>query len=332
MSSAAAEKEKAAILRSYDVDLERIRKKEEIAKLEIAKNEQVKLAESSALRKIEDAAIVVNRELEELRVAARKYIEAFEIEKNKEIEIVDKERLIAVINKSVEEAVAKTDEAKAMKTLAAIEEEVISARQEEAANRSKRIELIDAAAKTEREALRLSRRHEPRRRRASSVRLAEIAQANAAAVRYEKDAEGQTQLNAAENMRSDAARRSAIYENLVRNLPDIIRETVKPMENIESIKILQVDGVPGINSPSELNGGGAGNGHGGGEGPNMTDRVVSSAMKYRTQVAFVDGLMKELGLPLESIGSAGGMSFRNFQPPEKSAGATRQGRQVSERR
>ena len=64
------------------------------------------------------------------------------------------------------------------------------------------------------------------------------------------------------------------YENLVRNLPDIIRETVKPMENIESIKILQVDGVPGINSPSELNGGGAGNGHGGGEGPNMTDRVV----------------------------------------------------------
>ena len=88
------------------------------------------------MRKIEDAAIVVNRELEELRVAARKYIEAFEIEKNKEIEIVDKERLIAVINKSVEEAVAKADEAKAMKTLAAIEEEVISARQEEAADRS----------------------------------------------------------------------------------------------------------------------------------------------------------------------------------------------------
>ena len=81
--------------------------------------------------------------------------------------------------------------------------------------------------------------------------LAEIAEANAAAVRYEKEAEGQTKLNEAENMRSDAARRSAIYENLVKNLPNIIRETVKPMENIELIKILQVDGVPGINSPSE---------------------------------------------------------------------------------
>jgi uncharacterized membrane protein YqiK len=292
--AAAAEKEKAAILRSYDVDLERIRKNEEVAKLEIAKNENVKLAESSALRKIEDAAILVNRELDELRIAARKFVEAFEIERNKEVEIVDKERLIAVINKSVEEA-----------------------------NRSRRIELIDAAAKTERDALRLVSQARAEKEASEQRALAEIAQANAAAVRYEKDAEGQTQLNAAENMRSDAARRSAIYENLVRNLPNIIRETVKPMENIESIKILQVDGVPGINSPSELNGGGSGNGHDGGDGPNMTDRIVSSAMKYRTQVAFVDGLMKELGLPLENIGSAGGMSFRNFQPTEKPTGATR---------
>jgi hypothetical protein len=94
------------------------------------------------------------------------------------------------------------------------------------------------------------------------------------------------------------------------------------MENIESIKILQVDGVPGINSPSEI-GGGAGGGapNGGGDGGNMTDRVVNSAMKYRTQVAFVDGLMKDLGLPIESIGSAGGLSFRNFPPPEKPTGS-----------
>ena len=150
--------------------------------------------------------------------------------------------------------------------------------------------------------------------------IAEIAEANAAAVRYEKEAEGQTKLNEAENMRSDAARRSAIYENLVKNLPNIIRETVKPMENIELIKILQVDGVPGINSPSEIGWGRRRVASGGGDGGNMTDRVVNSAMKYRTQVAFVDGLMKDLGLPIESIGSAGGLSFRNFPPPDKSPG------------
>jgi uncharacterized membrane protein YqiK len=320
-----AEKERASILKRYNIDLERLRKDEEIVHLEIAKNEKIKLAETSAFRKVEDAAITMNRELDELRITARKFVERFEIEQSKEVEIVDKERLIAVINKSIEEAYAKTEAAGAVKALAAVEEQIVSAREEEAANRAKRIELIEAAARSEREALRVVSQATAEKEASEQRALAEIAAANASAVRYEKDAEGQTRLNEAENMRSDAARRSAIYENLVRNLPDIIRETVKPMENIESIKILQVDGVPGLNSPSET-GGAGGDGGGGGGGGNMTDRVVNSAMKYRTQVAFVDGLMKDLGLPLEHLGGAGGMSFRNFPAPGKDGGEARGGK------
>lgn len=317
------EKERASILKRYNVDLERLKRDEEIIQLEIEKNQKVKLSETAAFRRIEDAAIVVNRELDELRIAARKFVEKFEIERSKEVEIIDKERLIAVINKSIEEAVAKTEVANAMKALAASEEQIVSARDQEAAERAKRVTLIEAAARTERETQRLVSIATAEKEAMEQRALADIAEANAAAVRYEKEAEGQTRLNQAENMRSDAARRSAIYENLVKNLPNIIRETVKPMENIESIKILQVDGVPGLNSPSETIGGAAVNG-GGGDGGNMTDRVVNSAMKYRTQVAFVDGLMKDLGLPIESIGSAGGLSFRNFPAPEKpSGGSTR---------
>lgn len=316
---AAAEKEKAAILKRYNVDLERLTKDEEIVHLEIAKSQKIKLAETTAFRKTEDAVISMNRELDELRIAARKFVEKFEIERNKEVEIIDKERLIAVINKSIEEAFSRTEAANAMKALAAAEEQVVSARREEEAGRAKRIELIDAAAKAEREALRLVSLATAQKEAVEQRAIGEVAEANAAAVRYEREAAGQTQLNAAENMRSDAARRSAIYENLVRSLPEIIRETVKPMENIESIKILQVDGVPGINSPSEIGGDGGGSGGGGGSG-NMTDRVVNSAMKYRTQVAFVDGLMKDLGLPISNLGAAGGMQFRNFAAPEEPAG------------
>jgi len=77
-----------------------------------------------------------------------------------------------------------------------------------------------------------------------------------------------------------------------------------------------VDGVPGINSPSD-SGGAKADGSGGGSG-NMSDQVVNSAMKYRTQVAFVDGLMEEIGLPLKNLGGAGGMQFKNF-PPKPSA-------------
>ena len=311
-----AEKEKAAIMKRYNVDLERLKKDEEIVHLEIAKNQNIKLAETSAFRKIEDATISTRREVDELRIAAQKFVEKFEIERNKEVEIIDKERLIAVINKSIEEAYAKTEAAEAAKKLAEVEEQVVSAREIEAATRNKSVEKLDAESKAERERIRVTIAATAAKEATEQRALAEIAEAKASAVRYEKDAEGAKALNAAENTRSDASRRSAIYENLVKNLPEIIRETVKPMENIESIKILQVDGVPGINSPSER-GGGGGVVEGGSNDGNMTDRVVNSAMKYRTQVAFVDGLMKDLGLPINSLGSAGGMSFRNFAEPEK---------------
>ena len=305
---AAAEEEKASIAKRYAVATERLARDEEYTHLEIVKKQKIKLAETQAFRKTEDASIVANREVEELRIAARKYVDRFEIEQQLELEIVDKERLIAVINKSIEEAYAKTKAAEAEKSLAAVEEQIESVKAAEIANRAKIVELIDAASKAEREAVRVVTLAAADKEAAEHRAGAEIAEANAAEVRYAKDAEGQRMLNESENMRSEASRRSAIYENLVRNLPNIIRETVRPMEKIESIKILQVDGLPGLNSPSET----AGASGGGAGGGNMTDRVVNSAMKYRTQVAFVDGLMKDLGLPIENLGSAGGMSFRNF--------------------
>ena len=221
--------------------------------------------------------------------------------------------MAAVTNKAIEEAVARANEAEARKTLAAVEEQVTTVRAEESANRNKKVEVIAAEAAAEREALRLVKLAEAEKQAVEQRAMAEIAEAKAAEVRYETDAEGNRKLNDAENMRSDESRRSAIYEHLVKTLPQIIRETVKPMENIESIKILQVDGLPGLNSPSETGSGGAGGG-GAPSGGNIPDQVVNSAMKYRTQVAFVDGLMEEIGLPLKNLGSAGGMSFRNFPP------------------
>lgn len=319
---ASAEQERAAITRHYAVDQERIRRDEEISTLEIDKNQKIKLAQTSSFRETEDARITADREIEEMRIAAQKYVDRFEIEQQKEVEIIDKDRLIAVINKSIEEAVAKAEEAKALKAFVKIEEEVSSARALEIADRTKRIEQIEASSRADREALRVTRQAEAEQEAAEHRAQAEVAEANASEVRYEKDAEGARKLNEAENLRSDASRRSAIYEHLVKTLPSVIRETVKPMENIESIKILQVDGVPGLNSPSESGGGDNGSGEeGGGSGSgNMTDRVVNSAMKYRTQVAFVDGLMKDLGLPLENLGSAGGMSFRNFAEKSEDSG------------
>ncbi len=307
---AAAAQERAVIAKRHAVELDRVKADEDMAQQEIAKQQKIKLAETLSFRRVEDAQIVASREVEELRIAAQKYIDRFVIEQDMEIELADKERLIAVVHKAIEEAVARTSEAEARKMLAVAEEQVTTVRAEESANRTARVEIIAAGSAAERDALRTVRAAEADKQAVEHRALAEIAEAHAADVRYESDAIGQRKLNDAENMRNDESRRSAIYEHLVKTLPAIIKETVKPLENIDSIKILHVDGLPGLNSPSET-GGVAGGGGGGG---NVSDQVVNSAMKYRTQVAFVDGLMEEIGLPLKNLGSAGGMSFRNFAP------------------
>lgn len=305
---AKAETERAALAKKLAVENERVKTEEEIRAREIHRQHKIKLAETASYREVEDARLVAEREIEEMRIAARRYIERFDIEQAMETEIADKERLIAVVNKAIDEAVARTGEAEAQRKLALTQEKIETSRAEEKANRAKTVEIIDATARAEREAIRLVKQSEAEKT-ASELRAdAEIASAKAAEVRYEVDSDGNRKLNEAENVRSEESRRSAILEGVVTRLPEIIREQVKPMENIDSIKILQVDGLPGLNSPSE---GGAGGGGGGG---NISDQVVNSAMKYRTQVAFVDGLMEEIGLPLKNLGAAGGMQFKNFPP------------------
>lgn len=317
--AAQGEAERAALAKKLAVEAERLQVEESIEERDIARQHKVKLAETRSRREVEDARVVADREIEELRVAARKYIERFEIEQSMETEIADKERLIAVVNKAIDEAVVRTNEAEALRALAQTEELIETTRSEEQALRAKTIEVIEAEARAERDTIRLIKQAEAEKEASKSRAAGDMAEAKAAEYCYEVDAEGRRKRNQAENLRSEEARRSAVLEGVISRLPEIIREQVKPMENIDSIKILQVDGLPGLNSPSEGGAGGAGAGSGDGTGGgSVSDQVVSSAMKYRTQVAFVDGLMEEIGLPLKNIGAAGGMQFKNFPPKSDS--------------
>ena len=310
---ARSEFERAEVTRSLIVETERLRMEEEVRARDIERKHKIKMAETASYREVEDARVVADREIDELRTAARRYIERFDIEQQMETELADKARLIAVVNKAIDEAVVRTREAEALQTLAQSEEQIESRRAEEKATRAKSVDIIDAETRAERESIRTVKMAEANKEASERRAEAEIAEARAAEFRYGVDAEGNRKLNEAENSRNDENRRSALLEGVVNRLPEIIREQVKPMENIDSIKILQVDGLPGLNSPTEGSGTGEPNLRPDGS---VSDQVVSSAMKYRTQVAFVDGLMEEIGLPLKNLGSAGGMSFRNFPEPK----------------
>jgi uncharacterized membrane protein YqiK len=99
---------------------------------------------------------------------------------------------------------------------------------------------------------------------------------------------------------------------LIENLDRIIAESVKPMQAIDSIKIVQIDG---------LNGSGAGDGGGAMGVPanaNLADSVVSSALRYRAQAPLVDQLLAEMGL---NGASAGGLTGALKDGPKPLAAA-----------
>ncbi|MCB2089332.1 MAG: flotillin family protein, partial [Sphingomonadaceae bacterium] len=86
---------------------------------------------------------------------------------------------------------------------------------------------------------------------------------------------------------------------LLKVLPEVIRESAKPMEAIESIKIVQVDGLTnggkgGASGTASVGGAGGGTG-------NLANDAVSAALAYRAQAPVLDGLMKELGLDGSSL-------------------------------
>ena len=70
---------------------------------------------------------------------------------------------------------------------------------------------------------------------------------------------------------------------LVERLEGIIRESVRPMERIEGIKILHVEGLGGGTAAPD---GGAG----------FADSVVNSALRFRAQAPLVDQLLREIGI------------------------------------
>ncbi len=220
------------------------------------------------------------------------------------------------------------------------EEKVKTAREKEIADRGKQIELIEAQKIAEKEAIGIQIAAEAEKKassdKAEAVRIeadgdsqkikiiaqgeaeAEKLKAEAAEVRYKVEAEGTRAINEASNILSAEQIAMQIKIKLIENLDRIIRESVRPMEAIEGIKILQLEGLNNIGS----NAGAPTHGQGDSVGGNLADQVVNSALKYRAQAPLVDSLLKEVGLDgkdINSIKGALGNIFDEKSTPAKAS-------------
>ncbi|MBV8185700.1 MAG: flotillin family protein [Alphaproteobacteria bacterium] len=306
------EAESARLQQEREIEIARAAQRAELARERAEKQQLAERAEIAARERIERARLETDRVLEGERIAKEREVEAAEIERRRLLEIADQQRSIAIAEQSraQSEAQAAADRARALAV--AEEERVFTVRETEMANRRKAIELIAAAQDAEREALSLRIAAEAEKAAAEDRGLAMRAQAEAEAdaekiktlaarLRHEVEAEGVRAMNEAQNVLSLEARGSAARLRLIDKLDAIIREQVKPLENIEGIKILHVDGL-------------GGGGHGAGDfasagGGGFADQLVNSALRYRAQAPIVDELLKEIGLDTGKSGQgmAGGL-------------------------
>jgi uncharacterized membrane protein YqiK len=296
--------EYARLSQERELEVRRAHQRADLARERADKEQEGERAQITAKEAIEKARIASERVVEEERIKREREVQAAEIERRKALELAEQQRAIAIAqqSKAQSEAQAAADQARAK--AAAEEERVFTARETEMAERRKLIELIEARKEAEREALRLRVAAEAEKLAAADRGAAVRAEAEAEAdaekiramalrIRHEIDAEGTRLMNEAQNVLTTEARLSALRLKLVEKIDAIIRESVKPMERIEGIKILHVDGL----------GGGGGNGVAHGEGgAGFADAVVNSALRYRAQAPLVDQLLKEIGIGGGDIG------------------------------
>jgi len=291
------ESEYARLQQEREIESRRASQRAELARERAESDRQAQEAEIHAREQIERARIAQERALDIERIAREQDTQRLEVERRKALEIAEQERAIAVAEQSRAQSEAQAAAEAARAKAVEAEERVFTARETEVANRHKAIELIRAEEEAEREGIHTRRQAEAEKQasgdRAEAARAAAEGEADAdkiralaAKLRYEIEAEGRRLMNEAQNVLTPESRTSAMRMALIEKLDAVIRESVKPMEKIEGIKILHVDGL----------GGGQSGGGTAGDGSGLPDSVVNSALRYRAQAPLIDSLLKEIGI------------------------------------
>ncbi|MDH1471269.1 flotillin domain-containing protein [Shewanella sp. GD03713] len=298
--------EEARLVQQQSLEFKRAEQKAEIIKQKENKSREEREAEIAKERAIETAQIEKTKDIETREIEKRKSIEQARIQQQRDIEVAEQEKHIAVAAKSEEESAARARAAEAEKTKVEKEEAVITVRQVAEANRRKEIEVIDARKEAERDAVGVTVQAEAEKRAAEDRSSAILIEARASADAKKLQAEADEKVYAVE-----AAGKQALYEaeNVLRDeqialqkslailkaLPEIVAQAVKPLENIEGIKILQ-----GYGAGNQLASGADGAvAHQGG----IAEQVTSAALNYRANAPVVDAMLRELGLVQSESGT-----------------------------
>ncbi|MBB4845823.1 putative membrane protein YqiK [Paucibacter oligotrophus] len=278
---------------------------------------QILTQQAERSREAEAAKIEAERQVSQKKIEAEREIKAAEIDKNlvvqtreielerktemqraeqrKQVEIARQDMAIAIANKSKEQSLADAQANQARADAVKAEEGVNTARQVAVAEREKNIQLIEASKEAEQQAIAVkvsaSAEKEAALDRAEAITIEARAKQAAALA----EAEGRRAINEALNTLSAAQIDLQVRTQLLQQLPQIIEQAVRPMEQIDSIRIVQVNGLNG-GAPGAANEGGGTQAVG-----TFPEQVMNSALQYQIAKPIVDAVMKDAGLSNEGI-------------------------------
>jgi len=276
-----------------------------LTEAEAEAQQEAKIAEEEALRRkeAEEANINAEKEIERARIEKEKALEKERIEKEKAIKIAEQLKSIEVSEKSEEEfaARAKANEARAKEV--ASEEKVKTARELEEANRDKELTLIKANEKAEEKAIEVKvtaqAEKEAAQDKAEALKLTAqgkadsiIIEAEANEKMYAVEAEGKAKLNEAENSLSKEIIEMRIKQAMIEKMPEIIAEVVAPMENIDSIKIVDMGGVSKVIGDEQTNGK---------TSETLPNQMVNAALRQTAMNPLVQEFSNAIGMDFSTV-------------------------------
>ena len=251
--------EEARIRQEEAVQSSQIQQKQRIETARIDQERQVQEAEIEQGRTVEEARVRQQQAIEEANVARRIVL----VERNREEKEAQAASEIQVAVKEKEREIASTDRLAATAERTKSEAQVLTVEAIEEAERNSRIALIKAEQEADEERISKERLanaeayaviEAAKAEREAAVLRAEAQKtlAEALLVEAKAKAEGEEALIEAKNSADQRILNNEALLKLIQSLPEVTGELMKPAEQIESIRIL------------DLGGNGAGNGASGG--------------------------------------------------------------------
>ena len=280
----------ATLQQQQEVATRQAQQSAEVASITAQREREAQQAKIDAERQVKEAEVEKNRAIQQRQIEASRDLQVAKIEQEKLTTLADQERQISVAERSKAQSEAEKQANEARSLAARAEEQVKTAREVAVAEREKQVALVVADQDAQQRAIGVRVAAEAEKDAAENHAYAIKIKAEAQQVQYQVDAKGIEMRNAALNTLAGDQIAMQVKMKLLEVLPAIIEASVKPLEKIDGIKIVQVDG---LNRGASGGGDGSSGSSGGG---NLAEQAVAAALAYRAQQPILDAVLGEIGM------------------------------------